>query len=61
MQKKILLTAKKSYDKVVPENKELRAYIEQIKERFNEYLQQQQAQYIEKEKEYYAQKQPKKY
>ena len=61
MQKKILLTAKKSYDKVVAENKELRAYIEQIKERFNEYLQQQQAQYIEKEKEYYAQKQPKKY
>ena len=59
--KKILLTAKKSYDKVVAENKELRTYIEHIKERFNQYQQQQQAQYIEKEKEYFAQKQPKKY
>ena len=33
--KKIFLTAKKSYDKVVAENKELRTYIGHIKERFN--------------------------
>ena len=35
--KKILLTAKKSYDKMVAENKELRIYIENIKQRFNQY------------------------
>ena len=34
--KKILITAKKkSYDKVVSENKELRNYIENIKQRYN--------------------------
>ena len=44
--KKILITAKKSYDKVVSENKELRNYIENIKQQCNQYQQQQQAQYI---------------
>ena len=60
--KKILITAKKkSYDKVVSENKELRNYIENIKQRYNQYQQQQQAQYIWRERDYYTEKQPKKY
>ena len=59
--KKILITAKKSYDKVVPKNKELRNYIENIKQRYNQYQQQQQAQYIWRERDYYTEKQPKKY
>ena len=57
--KKIPLIPKKSYDKVVAENKELRTYIENIKQRFNQYHQQ--AQCLKKEKEYYAPNQPKKY
>ena len=32
--KKVLLSAKKSYDKTVAENKELRAYIDTIKNKF---------------------------
>ena len=32
--KKILLSAKQSYDKTVAENKELKAYIESLKQRF---------------------------
>ena len=44
--KKILITAKESYDKVVSKNKELRNYIENIKQRYSHYQQQQQAQYI---------------
>ena len=52
--KKILITAKKSYDKVVPKNKELRNYIENIKQRYSQYQQQQQAQYIWRERDYYT-------
>ena len=43
------------------ENKELRNYIENIKQGYNQYQQQQQAQYIERERNYYTEKQPKKY
>ena len=57
----MLITAKRSYDKVAAENKELRYYIENIKQRSNQYQQQQQVQYILKEKYYYTQKKPKKY
>ena len=32
--KKVLLSAKKSYDKTVAENKELRAYVDTIKNKF---------------------------
>ena len=42
--KKILLSAKQSYDKTVAENKELKAYIESLKQRFIELQQQQQRQ-----------------
>ena len=58
--KKILITAKTSYDKVVAWNKELKTCIENIKQRFNNYQQQQPTQYIEREKDYYTQNQPKK-
>ena len=35
--KKILLSAKKSYDKTVAENKELKVYFQNIKQKFSEY------------------------
>ena len=59
--KKILLSAKKNYGKTVAENKEMKVYIQNIKQKFSKYQQQQQAQFLEREKEYYNQKQPKKY
>ena len=46
--KKILIMAKQSYNKVVSENKELKKYFENIKQRYNQYLQQQQPQYTRK-------------
>ena len=52
--KKILLSAKQSYDKTVAENRDLKAYIENLKQ----HIQQQQVQFLEKQKNYY---QPKKY
>ena len=59
--KKILLSAKKNYGKTVAENKEMKVYIQNIKQKFSKYQQQQQAQFLEREKEYYNKKQPKKY
>ena len=47
--KKILLSAKKSYNKTIAENKELRAYIENIKKRFSQHRQQE-AKFLEKER-----------
>ena len=57
--KKILLSAKQSYDKTVAENRELKAYIENLKQ----YILQQQVQFLEKQKNYYQEKKttPKKY
>ena len=52
--KKILLSAKQSYNKTVAENRDLKAYIDNLKQ----YIQQQQVQFLEKQKNYY---QPKKY
>ena len=46
MLKLILLFAKQSYDKTVAENRDLEAYIESLKQRF----QQQQVQFQEKQK-----------
>ena len=48
--KKILIMAKQSYNKVASENKELKKHTENIKQRYNQYLQQQQAQYTRKRK-----------
>ena len=57
--KKILLSAKQSYDKTVAENRELKAYIENLKQ----HIQQQQVQFLEKQRNYYQEKKttPKKY
>ena len=61
--KKILLSAKQSYDKTVAENKELKAYIESLKQRFIALQQQRQVQFFEKQRGHYQQKKstPKKY
>ena len=50
--KKILLSAKQSYDKTVAENRELKAYIENLKQ----HMQKQQVQFLEKQRNYYQQK-----
>ena len=57
--KKILLSAKQSYDKTVAENRELKAYIENLKQ----HMQKQQVQILEKQKNYnqYKKPTPKKY
>ena len=52
MQKKILLSAKQSYDKTVAENRELKAYIENLKQ----HMQKKQVQFLEKQRNYYQQK-----
>ena len=54
--KKILVLAKNSYDKTVAKNKELKAYIQNIKQRFQNYQQEQQAQFLENQKNYYEKK-----
>ena len=46
--KKILLLAKQSYNKTVAENRNLKAYIENLKQRFRSMQQQQQVQFLEK-------------
>ena len=50
--KKILLSAKQSYDKTVAENRELKAYIENLKQ----HIRQQQVQFLEKQRNYYQEK-----
>ena len=50
--KKILVSAKNSHNKTVAENKELKAYIQNIKQRFQEYQQQQQARFLENQENY---------
>ena len=50
--KKILLSAKQSYDKTVAENRELKAYIENLKQ----HIQQQQVQFLKKQRNYYQEK-----
>ena len=53
--------AKRSYDAVLKENTELKQYIENIKQRYQQYQEQQQQEYFDKEREHFRQKQPKKY
>ena len=53
--RKILLSAKKSYDNVVKENTDLKAYIQKLKQHF----QQQQLKFLKEQKNYY-QEPPKK-
>ena len=59
--KKILVPAKNSYDKTVAENKELKAYIQNIKQHFQEYQQQQQTRFLENQKNYYGKREPESY
>ena len=59
--KKVLVSAKNSYDKTVAGNKELKAYIQNIKQHFQEYQQQQQARFLENQKNYYEKREPKRY
>ena len=47
MLKKILLSAKQSYDETVDENRYLKAYIENLKQRFQSMQQPQQVQFLE--------------
>ena len=54
--RKILLSAKQSYDTVVKENSDLKAYIEKLRQHF----QQQQVQFLKEQKNYYRES-PKKY
>ena len=58
MLKKILLSAKQSYDETVDENRYLKAYIENLKQRFQSMQQPQQVQFLEKQKNYYQLKNP---
>ena len=58
--KKILVSAKNSYDKTVAGNKELKAYIQNIKQHFQEYQEQQQACFLENQKNYYEKRTKKK-
>ena len=54
----MLLSAKQSYNKTVAENRELKAYIENLKQ----HIQQQQVQFLEKQRNYHQEKTtPKKY
>ena len=46
--KKILLSAKQTYNKTVAENRNLKAYIENLKQNFQSLQQQQQVQFLEK-------------
>ena len=56
--KKILLLAKQSYDKTDAENRDLKAYTENLKQRFQSMHQQQQIQFLEKQRNYYQHKKP---
>ena len=51
--------AKRSYDAFIKENTELKQYIENIKQRYQQYQKQQQQEYFDKKREHFRQKQPK--
>ena len=55
------MSAKKSYHETVAENKILKIYTENIKQRIAQCQQQQQAQFLENQKQYYEPKIPKIY
>ena len=57
----MLVSAKNSYDKTVAENKELKAYIQNINQRFQEYQQQEQAHFLENQTNYYEKREAKRY
>ena len=60
-QKKILKGAKNNHDLLLKENKQLKEYIVNIKQRFKQYQQQQQQQEFLQEREYLQKPPPKRY
>ena len=59
--KKILVAAKQSFDKLAKENRDLKAYIEQIKNQFQQQNQRQQLEFLKQQKSFYNNTKPKKY
>ena len=59
--KRILIAAKQSFDKVSQENRDLKAYIEQIKKQFQLQNQRQQLKFLKQQKSFYTNTRPKKY
>ena len=59
--KKILHGPKKSYDALVNKNTELKKYVENIKQRYEQYQKQQHQEYFHSEREYFRQKQSRKH
>ena len=59
--KKVLQGAMKSYHTVVNENIELKKYIENFKQKYQQSHKQQQQEYLNRKGEYFRQKEPKKY
>ena len=51
--KRILLSAKQSYDQVATENRGLKAYIQNLKQHFQREQQKQQLQFLEQQESYY--------
>ena len=62
--KRILISAKQSYDTVTRKNRDLKAYIQNLKQHFQKEQQKQQLEFLKQQKTYYhqsAKKTPKKY
>ena len=59
--KRILVATKQSFDKVSQENRDLKAYIEQIKSQFNQQNQRQQLEFLKQQKSFYNNTRSKKY
>ena len=59
--KRILFAAKKSFDKINQENSDLKAYIPQIKNRFQQDNKKQQQEFLKQQQSFYENIKPKKY
>ena len=53
--KRILISAKQSFDKIANENRDLKAYIENLKQHFQRENQKQQLEFLKQQKAYYNQ------
>ena len=59
--KRILVAANQSFDRVAQENRDLKAYIEKIKQQFQQQNQKQQLESLKQQKSFYSNNKPKKY
>ena len=59
--KRILIAANQSFDRVAQENRDLKVYIEQIKQQFQQQNQKQQLEFLKQQKSFYNNNRPKKY